>query len=112
MVRYLTSHDEQQKLWEKHAMMPTRREFYDDPKYLQRRPGVAQLWKDLGAIAVARPSTVSGPHYDEVSRAYFSTMHAILADNVDPERALADLQQKLETIAGKKPNLPPAGAVQ
>ena len=112
MVRYLTSHDEQQKLWERHAMMPTRREFYDDPKYLQHRPGVAQLWKDLGSIAVARPSTVAGPHYDEVSRAYSATMHAILADNADPEKSLADLQRKLETITGRKSNPPQAGAVQ
>jgi trehalose/maltose transport system substrate-binding protein len=111
-VRYLTSHDEQLTLWKKHAMMPTRREFYDDPRYLQDRPGTAQLWKDLGSVAVARPSTVAGSHYDEVSRAYSSAVHAILAGEVDAEKSLSDLQNKLETITGKRSNPPPAGATQ
>ncbi len=112
LVRYLTSHDEQLALWEKHAMMPTRREFYANPDYLQSRPAISQLWKDLGTIAVARPSTVSGTHYDDVSKAYFSTVHSILTSNVDPEKSLADLQTKLEMITGKKSNSPSAGAVQ
>jgi len=111
LIRYLTSHDEQLLLWKNHAMMPTRREFYASPEYLQQRPGVAQLWKDLGNIAVARPSTVSGVHYEEVSRAYFSAVHAILAGEIDAEASLADVQGKLETITGKKSNPPPAGTV-
>lgn len=104
LVRYLTSHDEQLTLWQRHAMLPTRREFYSSPEYLQSRPGVAQLWKDLGNVAVARPSTVTGEHYDEVSRAYSSTVHAILAGEADPVKAMADLQGKLETITGRKSN--------
>lgn len=104
LVRFLTSHDEQLTLWQKHAMLPTRREFYSSPEYLQSRPGIAQLWKDLGNVAVARPSTVTGEHYDEVSRAYFSTVHEILAGKADPAKAMADLQGKLETITGRKAN--------
>jgi len=111
LLRYLTSHDEQLILWEKHAMMPTRREFYSNPDYLQHRPGIAQLWKDLSTVAVARPSTVSGEHYDEVSRLYFSAVHAILAGEVEPEKSLADLQHKLEMITGKKPGSPPVNTV-
>jgi len=102
LVRYLTSHDEQLTLWKKHAMLPTRREFYADAVYLQDRPGIAQLWKDLASIAVSRPSTVTGEHYDEVSRAYSSAVHAVLAGEMGPERALADLQVELETITGRK----------
>jgi len=102
LVRYLTSHDEQLTLWNKHAMLPTRREFYASPEYLQNRPGIAQLWKELGGVAVVRPSAVSGEHYDEVSRAYFSAVHAVLAGEVDAEKAMSDLQAKLETITGRK----------
>lgn len=111
LIRYLTSHDEQLTLWKKHAMLPTRREFYSSPEYLQDRPGIAQLWKDLGSVAVARPSTVTGQHYDEVSRAYFATVHSILAGETEPEKALSDLQAKLEKITGGKPGPPPSGAV-
>jgi trehalose/maltose transport system substrate-binding protein len=82
-------------------MLPTRREFYEDPGYLQERPGIAKLWKDVGSVAVSRPSTVAGQHYDDVSRAYSSAVHAVLAGEVDPEKAMADLQKKLETITGK-----------
>jgi trehalose/maltose transport system substrate-binding protein len=107
-IRYLTSHDEQLMLWNKHAMLPTRREFYASPEYLQNRPEIAQLSKELGSVAVSRPSTVSGRHYDEVSRAYFSSVHAILAGEVDAEKAMADLQTKLEAITGGKSG-PPHG---
>ena len=107
LIRYLTSHDEQLSLWKKHAMLPTRREFYASPEYLQDRPGVAQLWKELGSVAVVRPSTVSGMHYDEVSRAYFSSVHSVLAGEKDAGEAIAELQAKLESITGGKPGPPP-----
>jgi trehalose/maltose transport system substrate-binding protein len=112
LIRYLTSHDEQLTLWKKHAMLPTRREFYASPEYLQDRPGIAQLWKDLACVAVARPSTVTGQRYDEVSRAYFSAVHSILAGEAEAETAISDLQSKLEKITGGKPGpLPTGGAV-
>ena len=60
LIRYLTSHDEQLILWKKHAMLPTRREFFVDPQYMQDRPAVAELWKELQSTAVVRPSTVVG----------------------------------------------------
>jgi trehalose/maltose transport system substrate-binding protein len=110
LVKYLTSHDEQLTLWKKHAMLPTRREFYANPEYLRDRPGIAQLWKDVGSVAVARPSTVSGQHYDEVSRAYFSSVHSILAGEQDADRAMAELQAKLEKITAGKPVPPPGGS--
>ena len=108
LIRYLTSHDEQLTLWKKHGMLPTRREFYATPEYMQDRPEVAQLWKELGSVAVARPSTVSGMHYDEVSRAYFSSVHSILAGEQDASRAMSELQAKLESITGGKPGPPPS----
>ena len=107
LIRYLTSHDEQLTLWKKHAMLPTRREFFVDPQYMQDRPDVVALWNELQNTAVARPSTVAGAHYDEVSRAYFSAVHAVLAGEVEAEKAMSDLQLKLETITGKKPSTTP-----
>lgn len=111
LVRYLTSHDEQLTLWKKHAMLPTRREFYASPEYLQDRPGIAQLWNDLGSVTVARPSTVSGSHYDEVSRAYFSSVHSILTGEKDASETISELETKLESITGGKPGPPPGADV-
>ena len=102
LIGYLTSHDEQLTLWKRHAMLPTRREFFANPEYMQDHPGIASLWKEVENAAVTRPSTVAGVHYDEVSRAYFSAVHAILAGEEQPEKAIADLQAKLETITGRK----------
>jgi len=76
---------------------------------LQDRPGIARLWRDLGSIAVARPSTVSGQHYDEVSRAYFSSVHSILSGDRDAEKAMSELEASLERITGGKPGPPPVG---
>jgi trehalose/maltose transport system substrate-binding protein len=109
LVRYLTSHDEQLTLWKKHAMLPTRREFYASSEYLQDRPGIAQLWKELGSVTVARPSTISGSHYDEVSKAYFSSVHSILTGEKDASKTISELETKLESITGGKPG-PPSGA--
>ena len=112
LVRYLTSHDEQLLLWKKHAMLPTRRDFYASPEYLQDRPGTAQLWKELGSVTVARPSTVTGPHYDDVSKAYFLSVHSVLAGEQEAGKALSELESKLEKITGGKPGPPPGpGAV-
>jgi len=112
LIRYLTSHDEQLTLWKKHAMLPTRREFYASPEYLEDRPGIAQLWKELGSVTVARPSTVSGSHYDEVSRAYFSSVHAILTGEKDASKTISELETNLESITGGKSGPPPgAGAI-
>jgi trehalose/maltose transport system substrate-binding protein len=110
LVRYLTSRDEQLILWKKHAMLPTRREFYSNPEYMEDRPGIARLWRDLASVTVARPSTVAGQHYDEVSRAYFSSVHSILAGEQDAGKAMSELQAKLEEITGGKPGPPPGGS--
>lgn len=112
LIRYLTSHDEQLTLWRKHAMLPARSEFYSTPEYLEGRPEILELWKKLGSVAVARPSTISGAHYDEVSRAYFSAVHSILTGEQDAAKAMSNLQTDLERITGHTPGPPPgAGAV-
>jgi trehalose/maltose transport system substrate-binding protein len=102
LIGYLTGREEQLALWKKHAMLPTRREFFTNPEFMQDRPGIATLWKEVDNVAIARPSTVAGSHYDEVSRAYFTAVHAILAGEQQPEKAMADLQSTLETITGRK----------
>ena len=35
--------------------------------------------------AVARPSTVSAPRYNEVSREFFNAVHEVLTGNADAE---------------------------
>jgi trehalose/maltose transport system substrate-binding protein len=53
-----------------------------------------------GAHAVARPSTVTGEKYEEVSRTYVESLHAVLEGNVNAETAVAALEKQLEQITG------------
>ena len=102
LVKFLISHETQMNLWTMHAMLSTRRDFYEDPGTLQQRPPIAQLWADLESAAVSRPSVATGKKYDDVSRAYFTSVHSALAGEVEAERAMADLESKLEQITGMK----------
>jgi len=103
LVKFLTSHDTQMNLWSMHAMLSTRRDFYEDPRNLQQRPQIEQLWKDLENAAVSRPSAAAGKKYDDVSRAYFTSVHSVLAGEVEADKAMAELELKLEQITGMKP---------
>ncbi len=57
--------------------------------------------------SVARPSTVTGELYDEVSTAYFNTVHSILSGETAAEEALLDLENELVDITGFRVGHPP-----
>jgi trehalose/maltose transport system substrate-binding protein len=60
--------------------------------------------KDIFTIgAVARPSTVTGKHYGEVSKAYFSAVHSILTGEKNAQKAVPELESELERITGFPP---------
>ncbi len=102
LIRYLSGREAQMELWDLHAMMPTLREFYENPQSMQSRPAIAEVWQDVNKVITTRPSAMAGKHYDEVSVAYFSAVHSILTGEVPPEKAIADLQAKLVNITGLK----------
>jgi trehalose/maltose transport system substrate-binding protein len=51
--------------------------------------------------AVARPSTVTGARYDEVSRAYYTAVREALLGHVSPARAVADLERTIRRLLAK-----------
>ena len=53
-----------------------------------------------GAQNVARPSTVTGEKYDEVSRSYVEALHSVLEGKVKAEIAAAALETQLEQLTG------------
>jgi len=109
LVRYLTRREIQMWLWEKGAMLPALSEFYQDPKYLAARPELQRLRDIVSEGATARPSTISGKHYEEVSRAYYSAVHSVLTGEAPAERAMADLEAALVKITGFKTGKPSEG---
>jgi trehalose/maltose transport system substrate-binding protein len=113
LVRYLTSRDTQLELWRHESMLPALREFYEDPTYLAQRPDLAEIRPLLTGGTISRPSTVTGRHYDEVSRAYFTAVHSVLTGDTSAEKAMANLESELVTITGfktGKPNPPRSAA--
>jgi trehalose/maltose transport system substrate-binding protein len=109
LVRYLTKREIQMWLWQKGSMLPALSEFYQDPKYLASRPELQRLKDIIREGATARPSTISGKHYEEVSRAYYSAVHSALTGEMAPEEAMANLEAELVKITGFKPGKPKQG---
>jgi trehalose/maltose transport system substrate-binding protein len=103
LVRYLTSRDVQMWHWQRGSMLPVLTEFYKDPQYLASRPGLERLKDIITGGATTRPSTISGRHYAEVSRAYYSAVHSVLTGDVTAEKAMSDLEANLVKITGFKP---------
>ena len=106
LVRYLTSRDTQLELWRHESMLPALREFYEDPEYLAQRPDLAAIRQLLTGGTIARPSTVTGKNYDEVSRAYFTAVHSVLTGETSAEQAMANLESELVKITGFKTGKP------
>jgi trehalose/maltose transport system substrate-binding protein len=106
LVRYLTSREVQMWHWQRGSMLPVLTEFYEDPQYLASRPGFERMKDIVTGGATTRPSTISGRHYAEVSRAYYSAVHSVLTGEVTAEKAMADLEAELVKITGFKTGNP------
>ncbi len=86
--------------------VPIHPELYADPEVLKANPEMAKLKYVFADAAVARPSTVAGKHYDEVSNAYFTAVHDILTGKTEAVKALAGLESQLAKITGFKTGRP------
>jgi trehalose/maltose transport system substrate-binding protein len=107
LVRYMTSQEVGLSFWNDSSLLPARKDFYRDRQYLQSQPDLDAL-RDLftSTGATARPSTIAGKRYHEVSRAYFSAVHSILTGQAAPEKAMSDLEAELVKITGFRPGKP------
>ncbi len=97
LVRYLTGREVQKERAIKGSFQPTIPDLYKDADVLKAVP----FFKDLaGRQPVARPSTVTGPKYGEVSAAFWSAVHDVLSGKSKAAAALAALEKKLNQIKG------------
>jgi trehalose/maltose transport system substrate-binding protein len=81
------------------SFLPTVAGLYSDPDLLDAQPFMGPLY-DVFTSAAARPSTVTGELYNEVSAAYFNAVHSILTGEASSEDALLDLEDELIDITG------------
>lgn len=73
---------------------PTIPSVYDDPQIKEQLPYLSSFRPMLEA-ATARPSTVSGADYANVSELYFTAVHSVLTGEADAAEAMADLELAL-----------------
>lgn len=99
LVQFLTSAEQQTYRALEQGFNPTILPVYEDPAIQGASPQFAQLFETLSsASAVARPSTVAGERYNDVSRLYANAMHAVLRGEEDARIAVDDLEFDLEDL--------------
>jgi trehalose/maltose transport system substrate-binding protein len=81
-------------------------ELYDPTAILRTNQDSADKGKLQVSGVVARPSTVAGGKYEEVSRAYIQAVRSVLLGQSKAPEAAASLEQKLVRITGFKPGPP------
>jgi trehalose/maltose transport system substrate-binding protein len=78
---------------------------YQDPDLLAKRPYIVDLLPVVKS-AVARPTTVTGEQYAEVSAAYHNHVHDILTGEVSAAEGVANLEAELVDITGFGAKMP------
>jgi len=99
LVVFLTSAEAQKMRAITNNNLPTRPALYDDAEIRKAKPEMAG-WKEIFLHASARPSAVTGSKYNQVSKEFWSAVHATLEGHQKPERSLARLEAKLKRLKG------------
>ena len=98
-MSYLTSMEAQKERAIEGSFAPTIAELYEDEAVIQANPYYETLKDVFLGGAVARPSTVSGKAYAEVSHDYFTAIHSILTGDASAAQTLAELEERLADMA-------------
>jgi trehalose/maltose transport system substrate-binding protein len=92
---YMTSVENQKHYAIDTSSPPASLELYSDPDIQAAMPFASP---GVVEITTARPSTISGELYNEVSTLYFNAVHSILTGAEDAQTAMELLELDLETL--------------
>jgi trehalose/maltose transport system substrate-binding protein len=107
LITWLTGDAVQLRRAVARGSLPSIPRLYEDPAVMRTLPSAASL-RSAGADAwVARPSTVAGSVYREVSRSYYQAVHDILSRKAPPPEVLAALETRLAGLTGLRTGPPP-----
>lgn len=106
LIRFLRQRDIQFMRATEHSGVPKELVLSELPTVLRLYPQLSNL-REHGARVVARPSVVTGPKYEEVSRAYIRAVHSALTGENSPSVAAATLSKELVEITGFREEPPP-----
>ena len=97
LVMYLTSTEVQKDRAIRGSYNPTIQALYKDADVLKANPFFGDLYETF-AGAVARPATVTGAKYNEVSAAFWNAAHDVIAGSAKSDEALKKLEAKIDSI--------------
>ncbi len=101
LVLYMTNAATQKDRAIRGSFNPTRPDTYRDKEVGAANPFMASL-EDVFANSVARPTTVTGLKYPEVSQAFWDASHEVLSGKAKAEDALKKLEGRLNQIKRNK----------
>jgi trehalose/maltose transport system substrate-binding protein len=92
LVRYLTSAEIQKKHAIELGLLPTLPDLYNDPDLQQKIPWFKNA-PDILANTVARPSTVAGGSYNQLSQALFENVNKVLNGQESAEDGILQIER-------------------
>ena len=96
---YLAGYESQKMRAVEGSLNPTIVDLYEDEEVLEASPFFGRLY-DVFTNAVARPSTVSAPNYNQASEYFFQAVHSVLTGEEDALTALEYLELDLQDLTG------------
>lgn len=100
LVQYLTGVQEQKRRAVEASYNPTIATLYKDKDVLKAVPFFGSLY-DVFTNAVARPATVTGSKYNQVSDAFSTAVYNVLTKKSAPGPAMKTLEGQLNRIKGR-----------
>ncbi len=97
LVRFLASAESQKKRAIELTQLPARPALYADPDILAKNPWFKNLL-DVLSNAVARPSTVTGADYNQLSTAFFQNVNKVLTGGETPQNAVSQVERVAKRI--------------
>ncbi len=90
LVRYLVSEEVQKQRAIGISLLPTLPALYEDPDVLAKNAWFGSLL-EVFKNAVARPSTVTGANYNQLSTAFFQNVNQVLTGREQAKRAVSQV---------------------
>jgi trehalose/maltose transport system substrate-binding protein len=92
LVKFLDSSDSQKKRAIDLSLLPTLPALYADPDVLAKNPWFKNML-DVFKNAVARPSTVTGADYNQISTAFFQNVNKVLSGGESGKDAVLQIEK-------------------
>jgi trehalose/maltose transport system substrate-binding protein len=97
LVHFLTSQETQKGRAVDLSLLPTLPALYSDPDVLAKNAWFKSLL-DVLTNAVARPSTVTGADYNQLSTAFFQNVNKVLTGGETPQNAVSQVERVAKRI--------------